>query len=808
MPVVEEMQPAHPPVVPPVVETLHLEDRQLEADQYDAAAERAFNDLEPESALEAISSFLLGEFSEAEQLRQDTEQRWLKDLRQFRGQYEPDTLKELKGRSQAFVRRTRVKVVTTDARMMDYLFPAGQEKNWTCDNTPNPSVSDDVRAGVHQQLAQRMGGQQPSKKQVDDAIVALCREAAKGMTKVIEDQLVEVRYKQITRRAVHSGNLYGTGIIKGPLVERKVRQRFSQVAANKWEPRSEEYIVPFVDFVPLWRFYPDMAATELDQCRFVYELHLMTRHEVSALISRKSFDGQKIKEYLEANPRGSSSSRTYENELKALGEREGTSVRTSGMYEVLERWGWLTGEQLQQAGVKVEPDRLLESFFCNVWLLPNGTIIKAKLQPINGVTWPYHLYYFDKDETSIFGEGLASIMRDDQEMLNAAIRMMLDNGALTSGPMLEIALDQLATTERADEVFPWKIWYRKQAGDLSRPAVRQVQLDNNLEWLTKLAAIFENNTDEVTAIPRYMTGENATTGAAGTASGMSMLMGAANIVIKELLNSWDEGVTRTFIQALYRWNMQFSRDNSIKGDFDVKARGTASLIAKELRAVQLSEFAQGPAQQPRFAPFIKDHKLLQQIAEAAEMSDVIKSEDEVKEEQDSENAKKTAELQQRLAEAQVREQEAKAAKLLAEAQVAKTKVDEMLANIEKILDDRVGKRVETIFAALQAGGVATRDPVTAPAGDEILRSAGYKDLTPEPTIAQLAGPPVQGAQQTVRVASKGESFAPDPRVAGTVDPQSAAEATPQDAVPPEAAPRMPDANDGQRAGIETARIDS
>jgi hypothetical protein len=107
-------------------------------------------------------------------------------------------------------------------------------------------------------------------------------------------------------------------------------------------------------------------------------------------------------------------------------------------YEVLERWGYLDGQQLRDAGVTVPDERLHESFFSNVWMLPDGTIIKAVLQPINGVTWPYHLYYFDKDESSIFGEGLASIMRDDQTMLNASTRLMLDNAAMTAGAQLEV----------------------------------------------------------------------------------------------------------------------------------------------------------------------------------------------------------------------------------------------------------------------------------------------------------------------------------------------------------------------------------
>jgi hypothetical protein len=37
-------------------------------------------------------------------------------------------------------------------------------------------------------------------------------------------------------------------------------------------------------------------------------------------------------------------------------------------------------------------------------------------------------------------------------------------------------------------------------------------------------------------------------------------------------------------------------------------------------------------------------------------------------------------------------------------------------------------------------------PHVAPAADEILKSSGFKDATPNPSIAQLGGPPVQAEQ--------------------------------------------------------------
>lgn len=769
-----------------------------------AAVDQLRDDPQQTVALDALGVELLAEFARAELDRRLTEERWLQDLRQYRGKYDPETLAAIgPNRSKAFVRKTRVKVKTVDSRVADLLFPAGSEKNWEIDSTPVPSVSREMRAAAVQQLHSLAQGRPVPPQVLEKFLVEMVRQSAKGMSKVIEDQLVEARYKEVSLKTIHSGHLYGTGIMKGPLVERKIRTTFIQ-QGNNWVPKSESYVVPFVDYVPIWRFYPDMNATTLEQCKYVYERHNMTRADLADLAQRKSFNRQKIVDYLKAHPDGEIKLRYYDNELRIIGERTANQGNKNNQYEILERWGYLDGAKLKSVGVKVPEERMHETFFSNVWLLPNGEVIKAVLQPINGVTWPYHLYYFDKDETSIFGEGLAAVMRDDQTMLNASIRMMLDNGAIASGPMLEVAPGLLSNTDRMDEMYPWKIWFRNTAQP-GQPAVKAIELPARLADLAGMADRFENNADEVTAIPRYMGGENVGNGAAGTAAGMSMLMGAANIVIKDLISAWDEGVTRPFLTALYRWNMQFHKDNSIKGDFDVKARGTASLVAKEVRARQLNEFAQLTANDLD-APYIKRDKLNRMRAEANELGDVVKTEDEVLEEQNNPQVQMQAQLAQAQAEAAVQEMQGKAAKAMADAQLANVKAQEVLANIDRLIAEAVNKRVEAVYAALQAGGVATSNPTIAPAGDEILRSAGWQDATPDPSIAQLNGPPVQDEQGTMVRMGANEQFAQEPR--GNTSP--AEPGVPMDAQPqvsvPEAGPQAMSGMDGVRGGIETPAI--
>lgn len=762
----------------------------IENTEYILAAREQMRDDPTEPTLESLGTRFVSEFSQAVLDRSDTEQRWLCDLRQYKGQYDPDVLAAIGPvRSRAFVRKTRVKVKTIDSRVADLLFPAGSEKNWEVTNTSVPSVSREQRQAVASQLSQLSQGQMPTNDVVDDAVMKLVKEASKKMSKVIDDQLTEARYKEVSVKAVHSGHLYGAGILKGPLVERKIRTRFVK-EGEAWVAKSETYAVPFVDYVPLWRFYPDMAATELEHCRYVYERHHMTKADMVGLSAKRSFRKAVVIAHIKANPRGQKTLVQFDNDLKQMGERNSRQSQDDGQYEVLERWGYVDGLDLKNCGVKVPEDRLHESFFSNVWLLPNGQVIKAVLQPIDGVTWPYHLYYFDKDETSIFGEGLASVMRDDQTNLNAAHRLMFDNAAITSGPMLEITPGLLSTSERTMEAAPWKIWLRNAQAPGS-PAVRAITIPSNLNELSQLAARCENNADEVTAIPRYMSGENATQGAAGTAAGMSMLMGAANIVIKDLITSWDEGVTRTFLTGMYRWNMQFNKDASIKGDFDVKARGTASLVAKEVRARQLNEFSASTANEMD-APFVKREQLLRQRAEANELGDVVKTEEEIKAEQDNEGSKAAAEFQGKLAQMQMTEAQAKVDKLIAEAQ-------QLIANAKLITAKAVATKVDTAYVALQAGGVATERPQIAPAGDEILKSSGWSDLTPDPSMAQLGGPPVQPEQA-------GQIPGQIPGQAGQPPVEGAAPA-PEDIDPESAQMELPSPGRGKEAGIETPVIE-
>ena len=94
-----------------------------------------------------------------------------------------------------------------------------------------------------------------------------------------------------------------------------------------------------------------------------------------------------------------------------------------------------------------------------------------------------------------------------------------------------------------------------------------------------------------------------------------MLMSAANGSIRSVVKNVDDYLIGPIGRAFFSFNMQFDYDENIKGDLDVKAQGTESLMANEVRSQRLMQFLQ-VASNPVLAPFAKMDYIIREIAKA------------------------------------------------------------------------------------------------------------------------------------------------------------------------------------------------
>ncbi|MFW5489133.1 MAG: hypothetical protein ACNI3A_12090 [Desulfovibrio sp.] len=423
-----------------------------------------------------LAASLHDKFNATRTARRTIEQRWLDDLRQYKGKYAPNVLQRLHPkRSKAFVRLTRSKVRTADARLMDLLFPGNGQSNWSIDPTPIPELAPARQGEIITDLTERLG-HAPKSAEIDSACQELAEDACAAMTNLMRDQLAESRYREVIRDVIHSGNLYGTGILKGPMVERRIARQWTETSRG-WHLTSRPVLRPYLEFVPVWDVFPDMEAREPARARFIFQRHVMSRYDLERLADRTDFDEQAIRDHLRDHPQGNCTPSSYERDLASMGdtpERHDATRSTDDAqrHELIEFWGFVPGRDLAACGAQVDEALYDEDVPATIWLAENR-IIKAAASPLTGVRWPYYFYYFDKDETSIFGEGLASIMHDAQQLFNASIRALLDNAAIAAGPQIEVNQDLLPAGEDPSDLYPFRVWLRSGPGAESQsPALR------------------------------------------------------------------------------------------------------------------------------------------------------------------------------------------------------------------------------------------------------------------------------------------------------------------------------------------------
>lgn len=558
--------------------------------------------------------------------RVEIEDRWVDDLRQYNGQYDSETAEKLKDRSSVFVNETRYKTNTGEARVSDLLFPT-DDRNWGIRPTPVPDIEQELdnKEPIN---AQMPDGSQATVGDQAEAMIDEARQKSEAMEREIDDQLVEAQYAAKARDALHDAALFGTGIIKGPVVIGNVRKKWVEQDGSQ-VLTMEEVLEATVDYVSIWDFYPDMSATRYEDAEFVFERHYMTRRELRNLAKNPSFIQSEIEKLLKADPRSSSASASRINEIRSLSGLSGTYDESR--YEIWEYHGPIDKEDLEACGCDVS-ESPLEEYEGVVWFC-QGRVLKAVVNPMDNEERPYSVMIWERDDAAIFGYGIPYLMRDSQTVINAAWRMILDNAALSSGPQIVVNRQLVSPADGNWALSPRKLWYTKDKNRSVNEVFGAFEINSHQ---AELGGIFEQAKriiDEETAIPMIAQGEQGAS-VTQTASGMSMLMSNHNIVLRRTIKNFDDKVTTPLIRRFYDWNMQFNEKEEIKGDYKIDARGSGALMAKEIQSQNIMMLMQ-VAQSPAFAPLTDFPSLYRKAIQAMDIpaDEVVKDDSQIQAEQ-------------------------------------------------------------------------------------------------------------------------------------------------------------------------------
>lgn len=547
-----------------------------------------------------------GIFSDHRNSQSGWGERLLSALRAFNGQYDPVKLQAIKtfGGTEIYSSIVAARCRGASALLRDvYLAP---DRPWGLEPPADPDVPLEIVQAINslvesELMSVDMFGGDPmiNTDAVRDRVMMLLMEAraaakkkAEKQAEIAEDKIDEILtegnfYKAVADFLVDLP-LFPFACIKGPVVKivptvdwsegRAVVRQLPRLIWQRCSP-FDIYLTPGVS---------DIEDAE------VIERSRLTRADLNDLLDLPGYDHAAVRAVLQEYGAGGLNDDwdTTDTERAVQENRENPRTNRSGMISCLEYHGNVQGIMLLQQGM--DPGLIedpLRDYMVQAWLIGRH-IIKVQLSPSPRKRHPYYITSFEKVPGTPIGKGLPDIIGFAEDACNATLRALINNLSIASGPQVVVNTDRLANDEDAETLYPWKRWHTTSdpLGNNSQVPISFFQPTSNSQELLLTYQKFSEIADELSAIPKYLSGSGMSSGAGRTASGLAMLMGNASKILQTVAANVDRDVFDPALTSLFDMLMLTDTSGLLTGQETVKVMGVAVAVQRETQRTRQLEF--------------------------------------------------------------------------------------------------------------------------------------------------------------------------------------------------------------------------
>ncbi|MES2183027.1 MAG: hypothetical protein V4505_00645 [Pseudomonadota bacterium] len=443
-------------------------------------------------------------------------------------------------------------------------------------------------------------------------------ESAKKAERRIDDWLVECQFHAEKRKAIHDRARLGVGVMKGPFpVRRKARLAVQEGAGDAGAGAGiggmggggaglvvREEIQPASRRIDPWNLFPDPACGEdIHSGNYLLERDWLTDKQLRALVGVPGYLDAQIDGCLEEGPQ-----KAFLGAQRSGGSMgPGTERADQARYEIWYYYGELRVDDLRACGCTVEEDAGGDAAGSGgdagvtrpaLVTLVNDRVIKAALNTLDSGGFPYDATPWQGRTGHWAGIGVARQCREAQGGINAAVRNMLDNAALSGGPILAIDRNLLQPADESWVLTPRKIFYTKEGEDGGNvaQAIHAFDIPSRQAELMQIIDFFLKMAEQTTGMPMLLQGQ---TGAApDTLGGQLLANNNASTVLRRIARLDDDYSTEPHVRRYYEYLMLYGEDDSEKGSFTVDARGSSALVERDIQnhaTVQMLALSTNPA---------------------------------------------------------------------------------------------------------------------------------------------------------------------------------------------------------------------
>ena len=494
------------------------------------------------------------------------------------------------------------------------------------------------------------------------------REYADAVEDILSHQLMEGDFKKSVKIGVDSLCTYGTGYIFGPFVRSETHKSVQRQMIGPMSMLSEvetEYPCPYFEHGRSLDVYPDPDAEDVKDGLGVYWSVRKIDDFFRNLKGKEGYSDKAIDAALrmgrsEEVTQGSEFAEQiraniyrYEKDGRIWFQRYFGKVKKSELMEwrkeYLDEYPDDTLEELADLipdAEESEDDELVEAII----QMAGGYVIKAEENPYKNQRRPAARCVYEDVEHEMWGVGIADNNEPHQRVTNAAFRLYLEGKSyalLKTG-----AVDRSKFSPREDfKRFPGKL-YDMLPGltpDERKTAMIEFdKLDVTQGW-ERVIEMSENFSDNDTGITKYSQGTDSTN-LNKTATGISMIMNASSLPLKEVISHIDDMWIEDMIEALIDWDLEYLEPEIVAKTVGEKqaqawaeikqlgktsfmkwnAIGSQTFMQKEVLMNKLQGFMQVALGNPITAPLVDARELLEQVWDAGEVgkeSPVLTDED-------------------------------------------------------------------------------------------------------------------------------------------------------------------------------------
>ena len=446
----------------------------------------------------------------------------------------------------------------------------------------------------------------------------VAREAIKQVTTLMQDQMLEGGWRDAYLDVLFDVFLYGTGVLRCEL---------RRVQGLKW---NGDKLVLSTDDIMTWRHvpvgncYPSADSESAQEGTYFIERGAMRKQDLFACAQIDWMRQDKIAEAYEQ-------ARDNAGWLEREDVEQPQQWADDALVDVLIHEGTVRGDTLMdwlddEAGID-------ENAFYDVeaWVLAGVTIGCRVLKHPHG-TRSYFSANFQRAGRNFWGIGAGMTLASIEDTLNGLLDDLAQNLELTVAP--PIFYDVMAF-ENADDVTLKKrarIPFNPDPVNRTMQPFFQPRFDSKSGELINLFNWFYRLADDESGIPGLLSGNDRIGGGEATFRGMKMLAASANTLVKAAFLNIDQTMIQPAMQWLWRWNMLNSKEEGIRADVRVVARGAAGLMQKEIADAEradvlplLMQLIQGAGLPPEETQRIMQYLLQQTMAQGGMPVDELMS---------------------------------------------------------------------------------------------------------------------------------------------------------------------------------------